>query len=110
MADRELPQNRFAVCRDFQKDLTPIFPALPFAYQPLEDKPVRQSYCAVVTDVQSLRNFTDVRLDSFRQAFQGKKQLMLLRIEARSPCRLLAEMKEQTNLISKLAEGPVIPG
>ena len=90
--------------------MTPIFPALPFAYQPLEDKPVRQPYCAVVTDVQSRRNFTDVGLDPFRQALQGKQQLMLLRIEARSPGRLLAEMKEQTDLISKLGEGPVIAG
>ena len=73
MAERKLLQNGFAPGRDFQQDVPPVFPALPLADEPLQDKPVRQLDRAVMTYVQPRRNFTDVGFDVFRQALQRQQ-------------------------------------
>ena len=69
---------------------------------------VYQFHCAVVLDLQACGKLSDQGPRALRQAFQGQQQLMLLRLQPRAACGLLAEVKEVADLISQFREGPIV--
>ena len=58
----------------------------------------------MVLQAQSVSKRTDSGRGNRGQAFNGKHQLMLLRLKTIGPCSLLAELKKMAELKAQLSE------
>lgn len=98
MRQRKPPQHSTAPRRQPNPHLAPVFGT----GMPLDRAgalhPVHQFDRAVMLDEEPGRDFTDGRLDAFRQTVDGQHQLMLLRLDPVLFGRGFAEMQETSNL------------
>ena len=81
--------------------LPPVFIGQRAHHQFLKDHPVNQTNNAVMTKSQPLGQFTHGDVIASGESLNGQQRLMLLRCEADSLCRLLAEMDEPAELVTK---------
>jgi hypothetical protein len=88
------------------------FPAVLFAAMPQHQSgslhPVHQFHCAVVLQLHTLRQLAHRRTLFRREAFDGQKQLVLLRFNARPTRSLFAKMEKTPDLIPEFRQRTIV--
>src|SRR5262249_19095680 len=106
--EREPGKQRLPERRQPHEHLpTVALPALA-ADEPSRFRPVDELDHAVVPEVQPVCERSDRRGPAPGQPLHAEEQLMLLRLEARRPRRLLAEAEEPAQLVAELGERTVV--
>ena len=108
MDDGKLAQQLLAFRRKGDQHLPPILIAMVPQDRAMRFQPVNQFNHAVVAQLQTPGQFADGRLAVFRQAFNGKHQLMLLGFDPGRARLLLAEVQEAPDLKAELGQSAVI--
>ena len=94
--------------RQMNDDLAAILLGGRSRYMPQHLKPIDQFHSAVMFQLQPFRHFPDSRHDALRQALDGQKQLVLLRLYAGGPNLFFAEAQESPDLIAELGQRTVV--
>ncbi len=97
-------EQSLAPRRDFDQYLTPVCVALLAPYKTALFQAVDEFDSAVVAKEEAFGEVTDTGDRLFRNAFQGKEQLVLRRIDSRLACRIFAEMMEAADLVAELGQ------
>lgn len=104
----EFLQQRFTARRNQEMHDAAVFgPGLPLQ-QPTIGKAVGEFDNRVMTDMQPPGKIGNRRRKIRRQAFQGKQQLVLLRLNACSLGGFFAEVKERSDLMPEFGEELVV--
>ena len=74
--------------------------------QPLE--PIYKLDSAVMSELQTLRQFADGCGDSVGQSLDGQKKLVLLRLHARRPHLFLAKTEKSADLVAEFRQGTIL--
>jgi hypothetical protein len=85
----------------------PILRAATPMDEPLLLQTVYQFHGAVMEDLQAFRKVRDARQLAWRNPFERKHELMLLRFHASLVRHFLAEMHEAPNPVTKFGESPI---
>jgi len=110
MGDRQLRQQTFPAPGELDDDLSPVGGVRRAPHEPARLHPIDELDRAVMPELQPLGEPADGGGDAGRHAAQRKQELVLLRLEARLPGRLLAEAEEAPELVPELRQGAVIRG
>ena len=100
----EFPQNPIPFRGQRNQHLTPI-PSFPFpAHIPRYREAIQQFHGAVMFNLQSFRDFSNVRSYSRRQSFDGQKHLVLARLQAQLAGSHLSGMHVAANLVAYFSQ------
>ena len=105
---RDLSQNFLAAMRQPQQNIAAVRAAACPLQQPMSLQAVHQLHRAVMLDLQPFGKHSDGRLGCGRQPLDRKQGLILLRLNAHSPCSLLAQVLEPPNFVTEFRERSVV--
>ena len=100
----EVPEHSFSTGRELQEHFSPVTTVAPPPQIAPLGETLYQFDCAVVPDMQPLRDYTHPRTNPARQALQDQQHLLLPRFHSDRTCCLFVEMKIPSNVVAKLRE------
>jgi hypothetical protein len=106
--ERELAQDLLSRGSKREQYFAAILAAALAADVASRREPVDQFHCAVVLDLQSLRQFADPGANALRQSLQSQHELMLARLEAGVASGLFAEAQEAAYLVAEFRQRLII--
>jgi len=104
----ELPQHLFTLGSQGKPYFAAVFPAAIAPDIASDGEPVHQFNGTVMSNLQSLGQLSNPRTDVSRQPFQGKHELMLVRLQASHARGLLTEVKKTADPITQFRERLVV--
>jgi hypothetical protein len=104
----ELPQHLFTLWSQGKPYFAPVFATAIAPDIAADGEPVHQFNGTVMSNLQSLGQLSDAWADVSRQPFQGKHELMLVRLQASHARGLLAEVKKTADPITQFRERLVV--
>jgi hypothetical protein len=104
----ELPQHLFTLGSQGKPYFAAVFAAAIAPDIAAGREPVHQFNRTVMSNLQPLGQFSDSRADANRQPFQGKHELMLVRLQASHARGLLTEVKKTADPITQFRERLVV--
>ena len=90
-------------------DHSPVFGIAPAHYQSGTHRTIDELHCAVVLQLQHLRQMADAGRGIRRHALDGQQQPVLLRVDSRAARIALGQAPEAADVIAELGERPVVP-
>lgn len=99
-------QQRFAVSREFDQDLSLIFMAVSPTYRAAVHQSVYEFNRAVVTKTELLRKRSNCWTGTFRQSFDRQQHLVLLRLDSLGASCFFAEVQKLPDPVTELGEAP----
>src|SRR5579864_426710 len=105
VAGGEFLQLRLSTWSELDQHLPPVSWRSRAQNQAAVHQPVHQFDRAVMLDLEPLGQHADARLVL---ASHGKQQLVLMRLESRSPRCLLAEVQKPANVVTNLRQASVV--
>jgi hypothetical protein len=106
----QFPQDPFAFRRQMEKNLAAILIAVPSGDGAACNQAIRQFDGAVVAKREPGRERADSGARAFRQPFDCKQKLVLLRLDSIRPGGFFAEVKEAADFIAELRYLAVFAG
>jgi hypothetical protein len=108
MMQRQFPQHLFTLGSQRQQHLAPVLTSTPPPDITRRREPVNQFYCAVMPNLQTLRQLSDTRPQAFGWTFYRQHQLVLPRLYSGFSCGLLTKVKKSANLVAQRRQRLVI--
>jgi hypothetical protein len=99
-------QQRFAVSREFDQDLSLIFMAVSSTYRAALHQPVYEFNRAVVTKTELLRKRSNGWAGTLRQSFDSQEHLVLLRLDSLGASCFFAEVQKLPDPVTELGKAP----
>lgn len=104
----ELPQHLFTLWSQGKPYFTAVFPAAIAPDIASDREPVHQLNRTVMSNLQPLGQLSNPWADASRQPFQGKHELMLMRLKTSHAGSLLTEVKKTANLMTQFRQRLVV--
>jgi hypothetical protein len=95
------------MARQANQHLAPVGACVFTAHRAALDHPINQLHGAVVQNLKPVGELPDRRPGAFGQSFDGKQQLVLLRLESMAAGRHSAELQKPANLKTKLRQSAI---
>jgi hypothetical protein len=105
---RKLTQYSFSFDSQQYQNFASVLVSTLATHVPTSGKPVHQFDGAVMLDLKPFGQLPNARSKIWGEALQCQHELMLMRIESRGANRLLAEVREESNLMTQFGKRPII--